>query len=657
MVGFPMLLGAWGVAVVAPLLDIVGRNPDLLITHRIERGGALAVVLTIACGPPALMYVGTAGASRLRPDLGMHLIRGALGALSALALVQLLPWSFVGWLLAGIIGATVARQARRPAVRDLFRYLAIGPALFVIVFFTISPAADMLNGGGSAGGTDAVSDPSRVVMVVFDELPLGSLLDGDGNIDTELFPSFAALARDSTWYRNTTTVAGFTHGAVPAIFTGRYPSDQSRSPTASAYPKSIFTRLARTHTLNVHETVTAVCDVGSCAQRRPSLSSFGFDAVDLWWNSIDGSDSASEFLERDAAAFAIPTAERFIDSLQQNNAPTLDVVHVELPHYPWRRTASLQDTLATSELPGESYSVWPSAIGTAQGRMRHLLQVQAADTVLGRIRAALEQIDAWKDSTIVVVADHGVSFRTGQPVRNVASNNLSDLAWVPMFVKYPGQQVGSVDDRRAETIDATATIVDVQGGALDDVDGRSLLDPPVTDRIRRFYPWIWLPTPLDASAPDPGYFSIEEPAFADVVARTSAPPGGDPALRIFRNGAYGPFIGQPVGAIAATPADDLSASVVDLDQFAAVDPHAELIPWVVNRGTLRGVDRPTIVAVALNGTFVAFTETLPPNDGRSDFVFLVPPSLVRPGANDMDVFRVDGLVGGIHLTAIPVSAA
>ena len=38
LAGFWMVLGAWGVAVVAPLLDIVGRNPDLVVTHRIGRG-------------------------------------------------------------------------------------------------------------------------------------------------------------------------------------------------------------------------------------------------------------------------------------------------------------------------------------------------------------------------------------------------------------------------------------------------------------------------------------------------------------------------------------------------------------------------------------------------------------------------------------------
>ena len=60
-------------------------------------------------------------------------------------------------------------------------------------------------GGGAVGGVRARSRccaasrserPNRVVMVVLDEFPEASLLDGQGAIDAELFPNFAALAVD-----------------------------------------------------------------------------------------------------------------------------------------------------------------------------------------------------------------------------------------------------------------------------------------------------------------------------------------------------------------------------------------------------------------------------------------------------------------------------
>ena len=60
-------------------------------------------------------------------------------------------------------------------------------------------------------------------MVVFDEFPLTSLLDEHYQIDSVRYPHFAALAEQSTWFRNATTVSGDTVVAVPSLLTGQYP--------------------------------------------------------------------------------------------------------------------------------------------------------------------------------------------------------------------------------------------------------------------------------------------------------------------------------------------------------------------------------------------------------------------------------------------------
>ena len=45
------------------------------------------------------------------------------------------------------------------------------------------------------------------VFVIFDQLPLTSIMADDDTIDVAHYPGFAALAADATWYRNATTVA------------------------------------------------------------------------------------------------------------------------------------------------------------------------------------------------------------------------------------------------------------------------------------------------------------------------------------------------------------------------------------------------------------------------------------------------------------------
>src|SRR5436190_1694198 len=63
--------------------------------------------------------------------------------------------------------------ARSDAVRSLWR------------------SAGFRNSKGRAGEGSAAP---RLVVVLFDELPIGSLLDRDGGIDASLFPNFARFA-------------------------------------------------------------------------------------------------------------------------------------------------------------------------------------------------------------------------------------------------------------------------------------------------------------------------------------------------------------------------------------------------------------------------------------------------------------------------------
>ena len=76
--------------------------------------------------------------------------------------------------------------------------------------------------GPLEGVTFATTPP--IVVVVFDQLPLISLLDRDGRIDGTLYPNFAALSRDAAWFRNASAVGDMTNWALPAILTGNYPT-------------------------------------------------------------------------------------------------------------------------------------------------------------------------------------------------------------------------------------------------------------------------------------------------------------------------------------------------------------------------------------------------------------------------------------------------
>ena len=93
-------------------------------------------------------------------------------------------------------------------------------------------------------------------------------------------PNFARLARESTWYRNATTVNDSTAAAVPAQLTGEQPR-AGTPPTAHDHPRSLFTLFERSHEQTVIEPITAVCPARLCDDARPGtmdrLQSLGSD--------------------------------------------------------------------------------------------------------------------------------------------------------------------------------------------------------------------------------------------------------------------------------------------------------------------------------------------------------------------------------------------
>jgi hypothetical protein len=98
----------------------------------------------------------------------------------------------------------------------------------------------------------------------------------------------------------------------------------------------------------------------------------------------------------------------------------------------------------------------------------------------------LEQAGTLDETLLVVVADHGVSFRPGHSRRVPDGENLADILSVPLLMKLPGQRVGAVSDRNVESIDVLPTIAAALNLELPTpVDGDSLLDDSIRPRPRK----------------------------------------------------------------------------------------------------------------------------------------------------------------------------
>lgn len=638
-----------------PVLDLLGRNAEFFLARRSAKAEIVVVALTAIVAVP--MAVGALGFLPGRAGRAIALALVAVTA-SSLALLYLarteLPW----WLSTGValgigLGTTWAFVHVTP-VRQAARYLVIAPLVMLGVFlFSMPVGAVLWEPDVALGNPVPIETPLPVVLVVFDEFPVASLIDPAGDLQADRFPNFARLASDGTWYRNAVTVEQQTEQSVPAILTGRIPGD-SLVPVAGQYPFNLFTALRSVYDLHAHESITQLCPRQLCQGVAATASSLVGDV-----SVVAGHVLLPEPLTEDlppidrgwgdfaTAAGAFNAREEFRDVLSQGpraaidatladieaadvSRPTLFYMHAIVPHHPWQYLPdgrSYPFIVATN--PASQGGGWnDDEFLVAQSMQRHLLQVGYADHVLGEIIAALEKRGIYEDAMVIVVADHGITIRPGvDHQRMITEDTIGSIAAVPLFVKTPNGDGGVIDDRRALTIDILPTIADVIGASLpSDVDGVSLLQPPPDRTLTTTYGPEGQVT-----------FGISGEEKLDVArAIFERFPNGDPwALR-------------PLGApdlagldidVVSLPSSRLRAFIKERGLYRSVDTGGTVIPVRIGGTLLGGAEGDEVLAVAVNGVVAAVTRAYE-SDDEVAFLVMVPPERFRDGENVIDVLEV-----------------
>ena len=669
---FLELFALTGVTIAQPTFDLLGKNAALFVT--LDTTGlqmiALAVLLVVA--PPTVLWAVEVLVGLVFPRARRyaHALLAAI-VLSVLAVEALKritdlsgrPLVLLSMLL-GVLGGLLV--LRLNVARMFLRYLAFAPVVFAVLFLVASPVTAVVFENDSAAASSVrVGKPNRVVMIVMDELPTMSLLDGRGQIDAELFPNFAALAADSTWFRNSTTVAPYTDEAVPAMLTGRMPTAAYQTPIAAEHPKNLFTMLGGTYRMNVHESVTRLCPAGVCAEAANAGdggSAFGpllETTYDLWREFASPGDTAEPLVRnvfiQDVQPLA--TGDRFVDSLVPGRAPELDYLHVMLPHLPWHLRGTGQDDRWPWDPGGlDPDGRWQSAWSATAGRQRHLLQVQAADLLLGRIVRRLERIGAYDDSLLIVTADHGIAFTADHTMRGVSPETYPQLAWTPLMVRAPGQSEGAVDDRPVRSVDLLPTVIDVLDASVPwRLDGRSAFGRARADDEVDIVDW-------DRSEvhPAPGEDFVtfsREAGFAEVLAQPAAgsPGVGTGADRLYRVGEHGGLIGRRAAPLVDPAPGVTTARLEQPEVFEDVAPRARSIPWAHVGGRLGTRTGGIPLAIAVNGTIAGVTESVleNPDSPEATFWATASPRSFRRGANEIVVYEIRGSPAAPRLRRLP----
>lgn len=679
------LFGLWAFAVAQPLFDVLSRNPEFFVARRSPpmEVAALAFVLSLAA-PSAMVLVGVFSGLVRQPvrtwvhsSFVMALI--SIAVLTPLNQMTGAPgWAAIAAALVLGLGATAA-YVRFRGVRQFMSVLSLAVVLFPAVFVFGSPVKEVIFPPEAAKKAfPAVGGSAPIVMVVFDELPLTSLLDENGQVDSALYPHFAELAGGSYWFRHATTVSAFTAHAIPPIVTGQFP--QHNLPTAANYPENLFTLLGDSYDLTVIESQTQLCPdtlctdllaEGSLGERMYSLlwdvgavylalivppdMSDGLPDVTRTWGEFK---ARKVYREAGKALDPIPSIRnrvllfrRFLDSLGPSGQPNLYFLHVNLPHWPWEYLPSGR-TYGGGTVHGLAGDVWQNEWALIQAFQRHLLQVGYTDKLLGDLMAKLKSVGLYDSSLLVITADHGSSFRLNDHYRHVSDTNISDIMAVPLFIKLPHQREGVLSKRPVQLIDVLPTMLDALGiPPAWKMDGVSAIADEFPERSRltmsqgvdrKFYV-----APADVVRSEALKWKL------DLLGSAGTPD------RLFRIGPQRHWIGRRVDKSGITATASPTVTLEHATVFDHIQRESDFIPTRIEAAftDTQETGSPLRFAIAVNGTIRAVTEARKSTGQGGNFSAIVPESAFEAGRNRVEVFQIaNGSTGQTELRRLKMGA-
>ncbi len=680
-----------GFAVAQPLFSVLAEDATFFVAHHARPGDLIGLALFTVIAPPLAWWLvcGLAGLAGRAPRRALH-----GGGVAVLMLVFVLAPLFrvglpeavslgAGLLVAGLGTLFLLRSA---AATTFMRILSPAPLVFAGLFLFGEPVNRLVAPDTPQQFAEPQAAPGAggksVLLLIMDEFPTSSLMNAEREVDPLLFPNLARLAAHSTWFRNATAVHDFTRAALPAILTGKYPDPEfKRLPTAGDHPENLVTLLAPTHRLMAREKVTALVptelmpadlrpgadtgqrlaalsrDVGLVAAHVliPEPFATGLPRIDVGWRDFgapedpppdsgsggddddDGSSIKGKQAFFDKRYSTTDDFREFIDATENTGDPTHFLHHTLLPHQPWMRLDTGQTYTRTWEMSGQERSIWvkdpwPSALAF----QRHLLQVCHVDNLLGELLDKLEQEDLYDDMLIVLVADHGVSFRPLTHHREAREDNVDLIQFVPLFVKRPGQTTAAVSDRNVEVIDVLPTVADVLEIEIPfEIDGSSAFSDRPERPNKRLCRRDGHPLTL------PGVVPESWPQLERKLQLFGSP---DARAGLYAMGPWRDVVGR---TLTATPDDgtaEVRALVGGAHRFDDVDLGADTLPCHI-LGTLDadpGTAIPAALAVVVNGRVAAVTQPYGRKGTSAEFSAVIPASALRDGANDVAIHALRG---------------
>lgn len=479
-------------AIAQPILDLYGNNITVFSAAKLTPVEVLGFVLLVVMVPPIVAVLLDRCSSLFGPRVNESFRLWLLGGLSFFFGLAVARWvgldNNIGSMAMAVafgLAIPLAFDRSKP-VREWSRWLSV-VSIAVVAGAVLQMQPVLFQSDGPTSDAVIRNKEVGVLQIVLDEFPLFAILDDNGNINAERFPGFAALAAESTWFRDSVAPSNFTHQAVPALFASVLPPKEG-SPFLAEYPKNIFTLFANAADVSGVEPVSSLCPSSVCAREGAQstgvdvtrMKNFFRDASYVYGQrvlppvirkkvpSIDGTwggfGAVAEKFKEQFNIGALGQSDALVDGVNKfltSTSPSVHVVHALIPHAPWRLTP---DNRVAPLSPNITTSNPDSFDGVRDAYQTFLYQLSAVDSSVLDIVKKLKASDRWENTMLVVTADHGISFIPTMPQRHSDFSDLSqsdDVYRIPTFIKFPQQRSASVSDCPITNLDIVPTIVDV----------------------------------------------------------------------------------------------------------------------------------------------------------------------------------------------------
>lgn len=653
-------------AIAQPIYDLLGKYPEFFVAHSAEPWLIISMILILSFGLALFLVLVEIALHALSKRLqqSIHLVFVfSLTALIVLPLIKKMTLSDILVIGASGLAALIftALYQRLQIARMFITMLLPVTLIFPLWFVFGSPVNRLVFQKDEQINTEKqieIQNPVPIVVVVFDEFSTTALLDSEEQIDPVRFPNFAALASESLWFPNAITVAEQTVIAIPSIVSGLLPKlDVKLMPNVTDYPNNLFTMLGGQYTFNVFEVMTTLCPNSLCNNQDnrsiEKYTDFLFDLMVIYAHIIAPPREEKKLPTLDArwAGFRMEVShapctsklrshhnsdqmEQLLSQIKSSSNPELFFIHSLLPHIPYLHLPSGQQySFDNDGIISEKDGFLAEKPLITTTYHRYLQQIGYVDKYVGMLRRKLISEEIYDDTLLIIIADHGVAFESGQSRRRMTDVNKSEILKIPLFIKLPKQKQGRIDNRIVTSVDVLPTIIDViKANVPWKLDGFSLVSDQ--QEIRKGFDFVGIDYRRYLSEEDIIGFSRLQWQIEHFDEYT-------PLDRLVPKGPFHEIAGSDPANLQIGEAKDILLISQDIGHFQYIDTENHFLPSLLS-GYIEGAKGHNLMlAVAINGKIWLTTHTSRWNEQDNFFSVLLPKAALQQGRNIVNIYLIE----------------